>query len=480
LYGLIPAAGKGVRAIPYTNEIPKGMLDIDGVPNLQNIIQIMRDQLGITEIFIVVGYLGNIIKQYFGNGSDFNIAITYIQNDDLDKGLTYSIFQAKQYINDYFCTILSDECYLNSNHYELKLFPYRDSLATCALMHVDDRELIKRNYSVEKSDHHIVRIEEKPQKIENDILGTGTFIFSPQLFEFIEKAYQETDWEYIEFMTFLDSLCQKKQRISFFNLSGTYVNINDRDSLSLARYHNRNENFEGNSISLLIYSEGDEQDIAFTIKRYQEIKNIDEIFVVLPEINSIEEIVLNNDASVIKCPAGIDLYGEKLKYAMENAPGDILVLSESDYSFLGRDIPKLLTYLREADMVVGTRTTRQLVEQGSSMRGIVRTANIFLAKLLELFWWNYESRFTDVGCTFRAIWRVSLDQVKDKLTSKGPEFSAEMMIEILKTRQRVIEIPVNYVNRSYSMYKRYQNIRTFFRIFLLIIKKRFKKSNTTH
>ncbi|MCI5139284.1 MAG: nucleotidyl transferase, partial [Candidatus Electrothrix sp. AR1] len=34
LYGLIPAAGKGTRARPFTSALPKSMLDINGVPNL--------------------------------------------------------------------------------------------------------------------------------------------------------------------------------------------------------------------------------------------------------------------------------------------------------------------------------------------------------------------------------------------------------------------------------------------------------------
>jgi NDP-sugar pyrophosphorylase family protein len=479
LYGLIPAAGKGVRAIPYTNNIPKGMLDIDGMPNLQRIIHIMRDQMGITDIIIVVGHLGKVIENHFGDGSQLKVKITYVQNNHLDRGLAYSILLAKQYINDYFCTILSDECYINSNHSALKSFPYRDNLATCALMHVDDRELIRRNYSVETSGQYISKIVEKPHHIENDILGTGTFIFNPRIFDYLEKAYQKVDWKYVEFMTFVDELCRENQKISYFNLKGTYVNINDRDSLSLARYHNRDENFESNSICLLIYAEGDEKDIAFTIKRYQEIDAIDKIFVILPETSNIKKAVLDSGASLIICPTGIELYGEKLKYAMERTTADILVFAEADYSFLGRDIPKLLTYLREADMVVGTRTTRQLIEQGSSMRGVVRTANIFLAKFMELLWWKHECRFSDVGCTFRAIWRVSLNQLKDNLVSRGPEFSVEMMIEALKIRQRVIEIPVNYMNQSYSMYKRYQNIGTFFRFFLLIMKKRFMRSNSS-
>jgi hypothetical protein len=338
-------------------------------------------------------------------------------------------------------------------------------------MHVDDRDLIKRNYSVEINEDRILRLIEKPITITNDILGCGTFIFSPVIFTFLEKAFAESNMEYVELITFIDEMCHKGEKVLYFELTGTYVNINDRDSLNLAKYYERNKAFERNTITLLVYSEGDEEDIAFTIKRYKELECINYIYIILPFKNNIEEIVKNSGVPIIKCPSNVELYGEKLKFAMENAAGDIFILSEADYSFPSRDILKLLAYLREADMVVGTRTTRQLIEQGSDMRGIVRAANVLLAKFLEVLWWNFEARFTDVGCTFRAIWKSSFCNIKKHLLSKGPEFSAEMMIEILNARDRVIEIPVNYLNRSQSMNQRYQNFITFFRIFFLICKK---------
>jgi len=85
----------------------------------------------------------------------------------------------------------------------------------------------------------------------------------------------------------------------------------------------------------------------------------------------------------------------------------------------------------KADMVIGTRTTRQLIQQGSNMRGLVRIANIILAKLLELLWWRFECRFTDVGCTFRVMWRTTFEKIKPRLTGTGVELSPELTIEML-------------------------------------------------
>jgi len=471
LYGLIPAAGKGIRAYPYTKMTPKCMIDINGQPNLLRTIGIMRDQLGIHDIFIVIGHYGEVIRRYFKDGKDFGVNLTYIENTELDRGLAYSVLLGQQYINDYFCILLSDEFYLNSNHAELAAFPYRDALATCGIMPIEDRNLIKRNYSVEVEGERITRLIEKPEVVSSNLLGCGTFVFSPRIFPLLEQAFVRAGMKYVDLVSFIGALCASGEKIRYFLLKSTYVNINDRDSLNLVKYNERSAIFDQIAITLLVYSEGDEEDIGFTLSQYRRLECLKHIFVVLPEGSQLEGIVRKNGAVPLVCPAPLRQYGEKLKYAMEQVPGDIFILTEANYSFPSRDIAKLLAYLREADMVIGTRTTRQLIEQGSTMRGIVRFANVWLAKLVELLWWQFEGRFTDVGCTFRAIWRTSFDDIRDQLVARGPEFSVEMMIEVLRARDRIIEVPVNYFTRSQSLYRRYQNVGTFFRLLWCICKK---------
>lgn len=473
LIGLIPAAGMGTRVHPYTQNTPKPMLEIDGIPNLQRNIELMRDELAIKRIFIVIGYLGEIIQDYFKDGCDHGVHITYITNTAVSRGLAYSILLAKEHISIRFCVILSDEYYINSNHAKLTTLPDQDSLAICGLMHVDDETLIHRNYSCEIKEHRIVELIEKPKVIRNDILGCGTFILHPNIFNYLEQAVSQSKNHHVEFITFLNNLCRQGEKITPFTLHGTYVNINDRDSLELARYHQRQKNFQSNTVALLIYSEGNENNIAFTIKRYKKISDIDTIYVILPQDNSLLNTIQTCDVSTIICPPDTTLYGEKIKYALKHVYSDIIIIAEASYSFPGRDVTKLLAYLMEADMVIGTRTTRQLIEQGSEMRGSIRIANIILAKFIEILWWKYDSRFTDVGCTFRVIWKTTFEKIQDHLTAKGPEFSAEMMIEVLESKGRIIEIPVNYFDRSVEMYKKYRNFKTFWKLLRLIISKRF-------
>src|SRR5215208_2151985 len=65
-HGLIPAAGQGIRAYPATKRIPKVLLEIAGKPLIVRNIEIMRDQLGIRDITIIVGYLDDQVRADLG------------------------------------------------------------------------------------------------------------------------------------------------------------------------------------------------------------------------------------------------------------------------------------------------------------------------------------------------------------------------------------------------------------------------------
>lgn len=476
LIGLIPAAGKGVRARPYTHEIHKGMLNIHGMPNLERIIAIMRDEMAIKTVVIVVGYLGESIKTYFGDGEGFGVDIKYVDNNDLDRGWAWSVLLARQYIASRFCVMLCDECYISSNHADLGRIPDTGQLAICAGMHVDDARMIKKNYGIVKDGNTILQLIEKPQSITNDLMGSGTFLFGPQIFDMIEAAFNEQSS--VDLVSLLNDSIATGHQVEFFELSGSYVNINDRDSIHLAKYYARISHFDQYSASLLICSEGDEGEIAFTIDRYRELGIFEQIVVIMPHDNAIAETCEGCDVEVVVCPEHLTLYGERVRYGLSRLRGDIFVMTEADYSFPNRDIEKLFSYLKEADMVVGTRTTRQLIEQGSTMTGLVRLAHAGLGRLMELLWWNKEGRFTDLGCTCRALWSSTFRQIEPTLVGSGPEFLAEMVIASLDQRLRVLEIPINYYNRSKSQNRSYRNVATFLRLLGFLFRRRIQSAPT--
>ena len=76
----IMAGGFGKRMRPLTENKPKPMLEVDGKPILEHIIKNAK-KFGINNFTISLGYLGDQIESYFGDGKAFNVNIDYVRED---------------------------------------------------------------------------------------------------------------------------------------------------------------------------------------------------------------------------------------------------------------------------------------------------------------------------------------------------------------------------------------------------------------
>ena len=74
------AGGKGTRIASIKSDVPKPMIPIAGKPILEWQIENLK-ACGLTDITLVIGYLGNVIQGYFGDGSKFGVNIDYFVED---------------------------------------------------------------------------------------------------------------------------------------------------------------------------------------------------------------------------------------------------------------------------------------------------------------------------------------------------------------------------------------------------------------
>lgn len=77
---VIMAGGKGTRIASNYPDIPKPMIPICGKPVLEHQINVLKQQ-GYTDIILMIGHLGSLIKQHFGNGEAFGVSIDYMEED---------------------------------------------------------------------------------------------------------------------------------------------------------------------------------------------------------------------------------------------------------------------------------------------------------------------------------------------------------------------------------------------------------------
>ncbi|MHB8921980.1 MAG: sugar phosphate nucleotidyltransferase [Thermoleophilia bacterium] len=473
LVGLIPAAGKGSRAYPYTRRIPKGMLKVSGIPLLEHLIVLQRDQLGIRRIFIVVGDMSEVIQDYFQDGARWGVEIGYLQNDAVHLGLAYSVSLGARVIHEPFVLMLSDEYYQDTDHHRLVDMPLDGALGYCGLVESQDWDRIRRNYTVRLDDGRVSNILEKPHERVGDLLGTGTFLLSPRVFGHLQAALDAGGAE-TDFIGILDEAVRGGEELRPFYLHGQYVNVNDVDSLNWANFLLRSQQLHAATVSVVIQSVGVEEGLPRLAAEFDALPLVSEVLVTVPQgVEPPDWVAELSKTRWLQAPAGVTEYGSIIAYGLDKSEGDILVVVEGFYSFYPADLPKLLAYLADADLVLGTRTTRQLIQQGSRMRGRVRLTHMFLAKLIELLWIGHRIRLTDVGCTYRALWRHSYLDIRSRLKSSGPEYVLEMDIETLRSRKRLIEVPVSFLNTNEVLAEKYQNVGVFFRMLRTIISKRF-------
>ncbi len=103
---VIMAGGKGTRIAQINSEVPKPMIPILDKPILQYQIECLSKQK-ITDIYIVVGHLGQVIIDYFGDGSKYNVNIQYIVEKE-PLGTAGALFLLKDKINEDFILLNGD------------------------------------------------------------------------------------------------------------------------------------------------------------------------------------------------------------------------------------------------------------------------------------------------------------------------------------------------------------------------------------
>lgn len=140
-----------------------------------------------------------------------------------------------------------------------------------------------------------------------------------------------------------------------------------------------------------------------------------------------------------------------LREALEFPKVNVVLLVEGDMTFAGKDVSKLVPYLDNVDMVVGTRTTQELTTEDSQLNWFYVWGNMFLAKMTQVKFWDIKHwgrvRLTDVGCTMRAIRADPLRQILDKLKVGGQHFSPHMLMVAISNGFKVVEVPVTFRKR---------------------------------
>lgn len=187
--GVLLAGGEGTRLQPITHTGPKQLVPVANKPVIQYAIEDFRDA-GITEIGVVLGNKGREeIQNLLGDGSAFGVEITYIMQGK-PLGLAHAVGCARDFVgDDDFVVYLGDNILKEGITSLVEGFESGEHAAGIALQAVNNPEQFG---VVELDGREVTRLVEKPDDPPSNLALIGVYIFSPAVFDVVERL--EPSW----------------------------------------------------------------------------------------------------------------------------------------------------------------------------------------------------------------------------------------------------------------------------------------------
>lgn len=179
---VIMAGGKGTRISSVASDIPKPMIEIDGIPVLEREIQCLKEQ-GFKDLIITVSHLGHIIMNYFGDGLDFGVHIEYFVEEQ-PLGNAGALFELKNKLTEDFLLLNADAIFDIDFNRIVKFHKEKGGLVTLFThpnSHPYDSGLIiaDKTGAVEQ---WLTKEDARPKYYQNRV-NAGLHVVSPEILE---------------------------------------------------------------------------------------------------------------------------------------------------------------------------------------------------------------------------------------------------------------------------------------------------------
>lgn len=138
---------------------------------------------------------------------------------------------------------------------------------------------------------------------------------------------------------------------------------------------------------------------------------------------------------------------------------NVILFADADRTYNGYDVEKMVSYLPNADMILGSRYTQILSEKHNQNSLLHIWGNMFLAKLIQIKYFNLKHlgavSLTDVGCSMRLIRRNCLEEIIPLLSNENSEYpiasnsiQLHMTMLAIENNFRLVEIPITFNKRD--------------------------------
>ena len=184
---VIIAGGQGTRIASVNSEIPKAMIPIAGKPVLEYEVELAK-RYGFTEFLFIIGYLGDQIENYFGDGSQWGVHIDYFK-EEKPLGTAGALGLLKEQLTDDFFVFYGDT--VTDFDMQAMLAFHKSKQADATLFvhpndHPYDSDIVEMD-----SEGRVKGFCHKPHPegfVSHNVVNAALFIFSPKVLEQIEPG----------------------------------------------------------------------------------------------------------------------------------------------------------------------------------------------------------------------------------------------------------------------------------------------------
>ncbi len=189
---VLMAGGSGTRLRPLTCDLPKPMVPVLNRPIAEHIINLLKRN-NITEIIATLYYLPDVMRDYFQDGADFGIEMTYAVEEEQPLGTAGCVKNIQQWLDDTFITISGDAITDFDLQAAIAFHRAKQSKATLILTRVPNP--VEFGVVITDESGKIVRFLEKPSlsEIFSDTVNTGTYILEPEVLDYLPEN-EESDF----------------------------------------------------------------------------------------------------------------------------------------------------------------------------------------------------------------------------------------------------------------------------------------------
>lgn len=223
---VVLAGGKGTRLAPYTRIIPKPLMPIGDKPILEILLRQFK-HAGIKEVTLTVGYLADLLKLFFQDGSRLGLHISY-SYETKPLGTSGPLAYVEGLVDTFMVT--NGDVLTTLDFAELIAFHKKQGAIATIATH---KRKVDINFGVVEldGDHSLSGYSEKPTI--DYLVSMGVYIFEPRILDYIPKG------EYLDLPDLIHRLIDSGEKVSGYVFRGYWEDLGRPDD-----YERANEYFE--------------------------------------------------------------------------------------------------------------------------------------------------------------------------------------------------------------------------------------------